>query len=100
MGLPQLTTEKMRIGEVGIYAPVGLLYVATATGDAVDLPTYHFGYGMSASFTVCPSRGFKKMLCFRSTVQSFPSPRPPRGWQFWNIVPRASDVGLRHRLPG
>jgi hypothetical protein len=58
-GLPQLTTEKLRIGEVGAYTPVGVLDVAPLFGRRGDQPTYHFGHGMSASFAVSDSRGFK-----------------------------------------
>ena len=40
-GLPQLTTEKLQIGEVGAYTPVGVLDVALLFGRRGDQPTYH-----------------------------------------------------------
>jgi len=44
-------------------------------------PTYHFGYGLSASLAILASRGFTMTLHLRSTLPDFPSPSPPRGWQ-------------------
>ena len=44
-------------------------------------PTYHFGYSLSASLAMSPSRGFMKTLHLRSTFLAFPSPPPRRGWQ-------------------
>ena len=45
------------------------------------LPTYHFGYGLSASLAILTSRGFSMTLHLRSTLPAFPSPPPHRGWQ-------------------
>jgi hypothetical protein len=52
MGFPQLATEKMRVGEVGACPPVGVADVAVRRLSRTIQPTHHFGYGMSASFTV------------------------------------------------
>ena len=45
------------------------------------LPTYHFGCGLSASLATSRSRGFMMTLHLRSTLPSFPSLFPRRGWQ-------------------
>jgi hypothetical protein len=47
----------------------------------VILLTHHFGYGLSAPLAISASRGFIMTLHFRSTLPSFPSPPPRRGWQ-------------------
>ena len=46
-----------------------------------DLLTYHFGDGLSASLAILDSRGFMLTLHSCSTLSSFPSPSPRRGWQ-------------------
>jgi hypothetical protein len=44
-------------------------------------PTYPFGDGLSASLAMAASRGFLMTRHWRSTLPSFPSPPPRRGWQ-------------------
>lgn len=61
--------------------PGGILECRRPHSDGAILPTYHFGYGLSASLAIWHSRGFTMTLHLRSTLPAFPSLPPRRGWQ-------------------
>jgi hypothetical protein len=61
--------------------PGGIHECRRPQSDEAGLPTSHFGYGLSASLAIWHSRGFRMTLHLRSTLPSFPSPSPRRGWQ-------------------
>src|SRR5712691_9251659 len=71
-------------------------------GDPTHLP---FGYGLSASLAIVPSRGFKMTLHLRSTLPAFPSLPPRRGWQrsehcSQSFVPRITRQHVWVGTPG
>ena len=49
IGFTQLATEEMRASEVGACPPVGLRVSLPVTAPC-SLPTYHFGYSVSAPY--------------------------------------------------
>jgi hypothetical protein len=81
IGLTQLSMKKnvARLG-LSLY-PGGRIGCRHSQSHEVIQPTYHFGYGLSASLAVLPSRGFRKTLHLPSTFLAFPSPPPHRGSQ-------------------
>ena len=81
IGLTQLSMKK-NVAWLGwsLY-PGGRVGCRHFQPSEVIQPTYHFGYGLSASLAMLPSRGFMKTLHLRSTFLAFPSPPPRRGWQ-------------------
>ena len=81
IGFTQLLMKKIMDDSVGVCAPVGFIGCRRFQPSEAVLPTYHFGYGLSASLAISASRGFKLTLHLRSALPSFPSPFPRRGWQ-------------------
>ena len=81
IGLTQLLMKKSMVRSGWSLYPGERLGCRHPQHAEVILPTYHFGDGLSASLAMSASRGFMMTLHLRSTLPSFPSPSPRRGWQ-------------------
>ena len=61
--------------------PGGSVECRRPQSDEAVLAHVPFGYGLSASLAIWPSRGFTMTLHLRSTLPAFPRLPPHRGWQ-------------------
>jgi len=81
IGLTQLSMKKSVDRSGWSLYPGGRAGCRRSQNPEAVLPTYHFGCGLSASLATSRSRGFMMTLHLRSTLPSFPSLFPRRGWQ-------------------
>ena len=81
IGLTQLSVKKNVVWHGWSLYPGGRIGCRRSHDGEAVLPTYHCGYGLSASLAICRSRGFTMTLHLRSTLPTFPRPPPRRGWQ-------------------
>jgi hypothetical protein len=87
-GLPSCRSRRIRIGSVGVCAPVGVLDVVVLIRRRAIRPTYLL---VTACQPFWPFRSHEALatLHLRSTFRSFPSPPPPQGWQRSDRCPRS-----------
>jgi hypothetical protein len=97
IGLTQLSMKKNMAWLGWSLYPGGRIGCRHSQSHEVIQPTYHFGYGLSASLAVLASRGFRKTLYLRSTFLAFPSPPPRRGWQRAEHCPQSFVPQITHQ---